>query len=154
MRPTVPKRYLFLAAAFAWTFAGAMLFGKGSAWLLAHGDHIFFRYSIALAGGLAFFVLLFSRISRRHVTRIHAIEAVRPSLFSFFDFKAYVMMALMITGGILIRTFKLIEPSILYTFYACMGTPLLLSATRFYHAFARFRGEGPSPAASSSCIDE
>jgi hypothetical protein len=63
----------------------------------------------------------------------------RPSVFSFFGLKAYVLMALMISGGILLRASKLIEPSLLYTFYVFMGTPLLLSAIRFYVSFASYR---------------
>jgi hypothetical protein len=115
-----------------------MLLDRGGLWLLAFADHLLLHVAIALVGGIAFFFLLFKKISRKHVRRILAIDIAKPCLFSFFDFKGYVMMALMITGGLLIRAFKLIEPSILYTFYACMGTPLLLSATRFYHSFATY----------------
>jgi hypothetical protein len=135
LTPRVPHRYLFLAAGFAWTIAGGMLLGRGSVWLLKSGDHLAERYAIALAGGVGFFLLLFARISRRHVARIRAMSDPRPCVFSFFGLKAYVMMALMISGGILLRASKLIEPSILYTFYVFMGTPLLLSAVRFYVAF-------------------
>jgi hypothetical protein len=138
-QPRVPKRYLLLVAAFAWTIAGGMLLGRGSAWLLEHGDHLFLRYAVALAGGLVFFFLLFSRISLKHVRRILAIDRARPSLFSFFDAKAYIMMAFMIGGGVLLRTSNVVAPSILYTFYACMGTPLLISALRFYHSFAVYK---------------
>jgi hypothetical protein len=148
----VPRRYLLLAAGLAWTLAGAMLLGRGSAWLLRFGDHLAVRYALALAGGLAFFFLLFSRISRKHIERIRSIEEERPRLLSFFDAKAYVMMAGMISGGIALRGSGLVEPSILYTFYACMGTPLILSAFRFFSSFAAYRmpeqvgagGSGPS----------
>ena len=135
----VPRRYLLLAAGLAWTAAGAALLGRGSAWLLRFGDHLALRYAIALAGGLAFFVLLFARISRKHIERIRAIEEERPRLLSFFDAKAYAMMAGMISGGILLRRSALVEPSVLYTFYACMGTPLILSASRFFLSFAAYR---------------
>jgi hypothetical protein len=140
--PRVPHRFLILAAGFAWTIAGGMLVGKAMAWLLKSGDHLIARCAIASAGGLVFYFLLFSRISRRHIARIHAIDVARPSLFSFFGLKSYIMMASMIACGILLRTFKLVEPSILYTFYACMGTPLLLSAFRFYRSFATYRPSG------------
>ncbi len=134
----VPKRYLLLVAGFAWTIAGGMLVGRGEAWLLRFGDHLLLRSGAALAGGLAFFFLLFKRVSLRHVSRIRAIGVSRPSLFSFFDGKSYAMMFVMIAGGISLRAFKLVEPSLLYTFYACMGTPLLISAFRFYHSFATY----------------
>lgn len=134
----IPHRFLLLVAGLAWTLAGGMLLGRATFWLLKFGDHLVLRYAIAVAGGLVFFLALFSRISRKHVARIRAIDDLRPSIFSFFDRKSYAMMALMILAGVALRTFKLVDPSILYTFYACMGTPLLLSAVRFYHSFATY----------------
>ncbi len=134
----VSRRGLLLVAGLVWTFAGGMLFGRGSAWLLKSGEHLVLRYALAFAGGLAFFFLLFNRISSKHVRRIREMEDERPSLFSFFDRKSYLMMALMIAGGVLLRTFELVDPAILYTFYACMGTPLLISAFRFYYSYATY----------------
>jgi hypothetical protein len=135
----VPHRILFLAAGLAWTLAAAMLLGRAGLWLLKSGDHLILRYAIALTGGIAFYFLLFSKISRRHIARIQGIDELRPCLLSFFGFRSYIMMVSMIAGGILLRTFKLVEPSILYTFYTCMGTPLLISAFLFYRSFATYR---------------
>ena len=119
-----------------------MLVGRATAWLLKSGDHLIARFSIAIAGGVVFYFLLFSRISRRHIARIHAIDEARPRLLSFFSLKSYVMMTSMIAGGIFLRTTKLVEPSTLYTFYACMGTPLLISAFLFYHSFKTYPHPG------------
>ncbi|MBL8967080.1 MAG: hypothetical protein JNG85_08725 [Spirochaetaceae bacterium] len=138
LKPGIPKRYLLLVAALVWTFAGGMLFGKGAIYLSSHGDRLFLRFAVALAGGLGFFMLLFSKISLKHITRIHAIDIVRPCLFSFFDLKGYVMMGSMIAGGALLRKFELVDPLLRAKFYACMGTPLLLSAARIYYAWARY----------------
>ena len=136
LNPGLPRRYLLLVAGLVWTFAGGLLFGRGSAWLLPSQDHLLLRYGIALSCGLAFFAFLFTGISRKHVDRILGLEDERPRLFSFFDRKSYIMMASMIGGGILLRASGLIPPPILYTFYVAMGTPLLLSALRFYLTFA------------------
>jgi hypothetical protein len=138
-KPGVPKRVLLLVAGIVWTFAGGMLFGKGSAWLLENGDRLLIRYSVAITAGLAFYLVLFSKISLKHVTRIRAIDIARPCIFSFFDFKGYVMMGSMIAGGIVLRSLNVIEPSILYNFYVFMGTPLLVSALRFYYSFAVYK---------------
>lgn len=142
LNPGLPRRQLLLVAGLVWTFAGAMLLGRGSAWLIPSGDHLLLRYGTALVGGLAFFFLLFTRISRKHVDRILGLEAEMPGLFSFFDRKAYVMMASMIGGGILLRASGLVPPPLLYTFYVTMGTPLLLSALRFYVSFAGYGKPG------------
>jgi hypothetical protein len=141
----VPRRYLLLVAGFVWTFAGGMLLGRGGSWLLAFGDHLAIRFAIALTGGLVFFFALFRRISRRHVERIKRLDAERPSAFSFFNPRSYVMMATMIAGGVLLRRSGLVAPSILYTFYVCMGTPLLISAFRFFRSFAVYGRGAPEP---------
>jgi hypothetical protein len=138
-KPAVPKRHLLLVAALAWTTAGGILLARGTAYMSAMGDHLLWRCAIALVGGLVFFVLLFARISLKHIARIHAIEVVSPCLFSFFDFKAYLLMALMIAGSVSLRLLRLIDPLTLANFYVCMATPLLMSAVRFYYAFATYR---------------
>jgi hypothetical protein len=43
------------------------------------------------------------------------------------------MMAIMITGGIMLRRFDVINKEWLYNFYITMGVPLLVSATRFFY---------------------
>jgi len=137
-KPGVPKRYLLLAAGLAWTTAGLVLGLRGSLWLVANDSYVFLHFLVAIVLGLIFFQLVFAKVSLKHITRIHEIDIVRPSLFSFFDAKGYVMMALMIFLGIFLRRSKLVEPEILYNFYVLMGTPLIVSALRFYYAFFRY----------------
>ena len=149
-KPGVPKRYLLLMAGFAWTTAGLVLGLRGSLWLVAHDSYIFLHFLIAIVLGLIFFQLVFAKVSLKHINRIHALDLVRPSLFAFFDAKGYIMMALMISLGIFLRRSNLIEPEILYNFYVLMGTPLLVSALRFYYAFWRYpqllAADGPGAA--------
>jgi hypothetical protein len=46
------------------------------------------------------------------------------------------MMMLMITTGILLRRFDVINREYLFTFYIGMALPLLISASRFYYSWA------------------
>ena len=138
LKPGVPKRALLFVAGLVWTFAGGMLFRKGAAFLASSGDHLLLRYALAVPAGLILFAFAFSRISLKHIKRIHSIDIARPCVFSFFDLKGYVMMGIMISGGILLRELRLIDPVALSTFYLCMGTPLLISAARFFLAFALY----------------
>jgi hypothetical protein len=138
LRPGVPKRYLLLVAALVWTVGGVVLGIKGLVWLAANESFFTIRVAIAFVLGLAFFELVFARVSLKHITRIHAIDLVRPSLFAFFDLRGYVMMALMISLGVFLRKSNLVNPEFLYNFYVLMGTPLLVSALRFYYAFWRY----------------
>ena len=138
IKPGVPKRYLLLVAAVVWTFAGGMLFTKGLTYLLAHPDMLWLRLVAGSIFGVAFFWLLFMRISLKHINRIRSIDVVRPCIFSFFDFKSYLMMGGMISMGIALRHLNFINKTYLFNFYVAMGVPLLLSAARFYWAWVRY----------------
>lgn len=138
IKPGVPKRYLLLVAAAVWAFAGAMLLGKGVGYLWAHPDMLLLRLAGGVLLGVAFFWLLFMRISLRHINRIKSIDVVRPCIFSFFDFKGYLMMGGMIALGIALRHLDFINKTYLFSFYVTMGVPLLLSAVRFLWAWVRY----------------
>jgi hypothetical protein len=141
LKPRVPKRGLLLCAALAWTTAGAMLGIRGLSWLSAHRDLDALSLGAALLLGLAFFFLVFARVSGKHIARIKALEDESPGLFSFFDRKAYLMMAIMISAGVAVRLSGLVDPRLLSDFYVLMGTPLLISSLRFYRAFARYHAQ-------------
>lgn len=149
-KPGVPKRYLLLAAGLAWTTAGLILGLRGILWVLTHDSFVPVHFIVAVIFGLIFFQLVFAKVSLKHITRIHAMEILRPSLFAFFDAKGYIMMALMISLGIFLRHTSFVPPEFLYNFYVLMGTPLLVSALRFYWAFARYpkllAADGPGAA--------
>ncbi len=138
-KPSVPKRYLLLIAGLVWTFAGCMLFLKGTYYLVNNTSHLLIRYLIAVPFGITFYLVLFAKISLKHINRIRTIDIARPCLFSFFNFRSYIMMGVMMSMGIMLRRFDVIDHDILYTFYLGMGTPLLISAARFYFAWAKFK---------------
>jgi len=138
-KPAVPKRYLLLVAGMVWTIAGCILFLRGTFYLVGNANYLGLRFLIGIVGGLIFYYFMFSRISLKYITRIKSIDIVRPCLFSFFNFKSYVLMIVMITGGILLRKFDVINHNLLYNFYLLMGTPLLLSAARFYYAWWKYK---------------
>jgi len=133
LKPAIPKRGLLMVAGVFWTFAGCMLLGRGVFGLLPFARNMYFEIPVGLVGGIIFFLLLFSRISKKHIKRIISIEIENPCMFSFFDVRAYILMTIMISAGISLRVFSLVDPQILYTFYVCMGVPLLMSAFRFYY---------------------
>ena len=133
--PRVPRNYLLLVAALVWTFAGGMLLFRGSLFLKDSPHWMIFKLIGCIIGGLLFFRVLFNRISRKHVDRIINFPSDRPSMFSFFNLKSYIMMAVMIAGGITLRKSGVISPEYLAIIYLTMGIPLLMSSFRFYYTF-------------------
>lgn len=132
IKPGVPKRFLLLVAAFVWTFAGGMLLYKGFSFI-SSTDSMGFKIAGGLVGGIIFYILLFSKISKKHTIRIMELVLERPCIFSFFSLRSYILMAIMISGGIFLRKSGIIPIEYLSVFYLSMGTPLFLSAFRFYY---------------------
>lgn len=131
-KPAVPKRYLMLIAGIVWSFAGGMLFGKGINMLLAFPHEIWWKLLISVPLGIAFYWFMFSKIFKKHSERILAIEHAKPCVFSFFNWKSYIMMGSMITLGVLLRTTGIVPIRYLSLLYIAMGIPLSISAVMFY----------------------
>jgi hypothetical protein len=132
-KPAIPKRYLLFVAAFVWTFAGGMLLTRGFLLLVLFPRLLWVKIICSLTSGIVFFVLLFSKVSQKHTQRILNMEMEYPCAFSFFSFRSYVMMALMISMGITLRKTAIVPLEYLSLFYVAMGMPLLMSAFRFYY---------------------
>jgi hypothetical protein len=136
-KPGVPKRYLLMVAAFVWLFAGGFLLFRGIRSMPA-GQWALWKTLVSFVSGLLFFRTLFLSISSKHIRRITTLEILRPCVFSFFNFKSYLMMALMITMGVTVRKLHLIAPQGISYFFITMSVPLLISAARFAMAWRKY----------------
>ena len=135
-KPSVNKHNLLFIAGLAWTTAGGILASRGLGYLLEHGQYLGWRLAGGFVFGMIFYVLLFAKISRKHIKRIHGLNIPYPCAFSFFNLRGYLMMAIMIGGGIMLRRFDAINKAWLYNFYVTMAVPLLMSASRFFWFWA------------------
>ena len=129
----VSKRFLLLEAAFVWTFAGGMLLYRGGVMLAASSGFSWIKIIISLCGGLIFYKLMFSKISRKHIIRITNLQGDYHLFHQFFSLKSYLMMLGMISLGIFLRKTEIVPIPALSLTYITMGVPLLLSSFRFYH---------------------
>jgi hypothetical protein len=133
IKPGIPKRYLLLVAACFWTFAGGMLLFRGFSVLKFNSSIIEIEESGSILAGLLFYKFMFSAISLKHIHRILNLKEEKPCFFSFFNGRSYLLMTVMMASGITLRVTGLVPLSYLSPFYIAMGTPLLLSAFRFYY---------------------
>ncbi len=132
LKPSVPKQYLLFVAALVWTFAGGMLLFRGFSVLKFNSKGILLEEGISIVFGVIFYIFMFSRISLKHIIRIQNNPIERPCIFSFFNWRSYFLMSVMISVGVFVRISGLIPIGYLSVFYIVMGTPLFLSSLRFY----------------------
>ena len=132
LKPSIPKRYLLFVAAVVWTFAGGMLLFRGFSVLKFNSTGILIEEAVSIVLGVVFYIFMFSRISLKHIVRMQNNPIERPCVFSFFNWRSYILMSTMISFGVTLRVTGLVPIQYLSLFYICMGTPLFLSSMRFY----------------------
>ncbi len=133
LKPAVPRRLLLIIAGIFWSFAGGMLMWRSLSGFLSEVKKPALLIILSIVGGLIFYFLLFSKISRKHIRRILGLKPEKPCLFAFFNVKSYILMSVMITSGILLRKSELLDYRVLYSIYLFMSLPLLLSSLKFYY---------------------
>jgi len=149
-KPGIPKKYLHPVAALFWTFAGGMLLVRGFSILKFNFRLRLPEETASILAGIIFYRFMFSKISLKHINRIQRIQPERPCIFSFFYARSYILMTIMITAGITLRLSGIVPVEYLALFYIAMGTPLLISALRFYsYTFRDMRKQGAQSTSAS-----
>jgi small-conductance mechanosensitive channel len=148
--PQVPKNQLMLIAGLVWCAAGAMvvLIGLPLEFQLAP-EHLVL---LPLAGVvfLAFYFLVFSQLVRKHTGRIRAQTEDRLPVWQFFNASSWVVMAVMMGGGMALRFSHAMPDWMIAFFYSGLGVALFLCGLRFLGVFARKEVLVPAAAEVSS----
>ncbi len=140
----VRARYLLLIAAGVWFLAGiniarlgvlACMEGAASPLLLCLGIPAVF---------LAFHPM-FSKLVGKHADRIRSYGEDRMHVLRFFDVKGYVIMAIMMGGGIGLRALGVVSSWFVAFFYTGLGTALTLAGIGFLVHYAHRGGEITCP---------
>lgn len=131
IKPAVSKCLLIFLAGLMWSTVGVMLCSmayywlKGVDWLTAL---LLGLFGIILS--LAAYRFGFSGIARKNIDRICLLPE-RGCIFAFQAWKSYLIIACMITLGIILRHSP-IPKHYLATVYTTIGGALLLSSLHYY----------------------
>ena len=127
---SVHKNTLLLIASFVWFVAGANIARIGvDAYSAGHLSLVNVALSTAVA--LVFWTFVFGKLVVKHTDRITGYEEDRHFFLKFFDVPAFIIMAVMMTGGITIRAFDLAPEVFIAVFYTGLGSALALAGLRF-----------------------
>ncbi|MCO5264139.1 MAG: hypothetical protein M9901_14795 [Lentimicrobium sp.] len=152
LKPAVPRRVLFFAAAGVWTYAAVRVFGLAYDFAPEGPMPLWMVVVVGLAGIAVFFNFVFLKISRKYIARIAGMEQKNPCIFAFFAWKSYLMIAVMATMGILFVRFEIIPLYLQGIFYIALSGSLLLSALMFINA--GFLYKDPDSKHSGSVVED
>ncbi len=133
-KPAAPVRAQFVLAALMWTAASFMLGIRSVGWL----THLHFGAALAAVALVLGWVkqhYIMRRVAGEAVTRIRE-RGPKASVLGFFSAKSWLLVALMMGGGIALRTSGLVPVPVLGTLYATVAVGLLLGSGRFWQAVA------------------
>ncbi|HXX62299.1 MAG TPA: hypothetical protein VEO56_00770 [Bacteroidota bacterium] len=135
-KPAVSRHHLLALAGLAWTIAGGILCIRAAFWLLDLPTVVAVAIgSSGILGAAAAYLSLFSRLVRKNIDRI-ALLPERPCAFAFTAWRGYIMIAVMMTVGITLRS-GVVPTVYLALPYTAMGSVLLTGSAGFYREYAR-----------------
>lgn len=124
----VKKQYLLLLACLVWIAAGGNIVRIGVEAYSGYLTVLNMFLSAVVFAVFQFFV--FGRLVKKHTRRIISYEE-RQWFIKFFDVKSFMIMAVMMTGGIWLRTSGVAPVRFIAVFYTGLGMSLLLAGILF-----------------------
>ena len=123
---------LLLVAGIVWFVAGANILNIGIGAYFLETGWLFWALMVGtLAIFLVFHVLVFTKMVGKHASRIRGYEEDKTHAFKFFDKKGYIMMAVMMGGGIALRAFGIVPDWFIAFFYTGLGAALAVAGVSF-----------------------
>ena len=84
---------------------------------------------------LLLFSRMFVKMLFRNVQRIRQIDVEKRRLWDIMPVKSYVIMAVMITFGVMLRSCPVMPQSVIAPFYVGLGTALSMAGAIYISAF-------------------
>lgn len=129
----VKKDTLLLIAALVWAAAGVNILRIG---IIEYPPYFSVINALLSAAVFAVFELfIFGRLVKKHTKRIDGYGEEKQLFIKFFDVKSFIIMAVMMTGGILLRSLHLAPEVFIAVFYTGLGAALLLAGIIFGRNF-------------------
>lgn len=124
----VKKRTLLLIAGIVWFIAGFNIVRLGLLSYFLIQSHWYTYISSVII--FILFGMMFLKMSTKHTKRIVSYEDYRP-FWHFFDLKAYIIMAFMMSMGIGFRMLGIFSNIFVAYFYSGLGSALVLAGVVF-----------------------
>ena len=131
----VSKNTLLLIACLVWGFAGFNILKIG---VNAYSNFLTpINFTLSLAVFVIFQVFIFGKLVKKHVSRINAYKENKQFFLKFFDVKSFIIMAFMMTFGIVLRATNIAPERFIAAFYTGLGSALALAGLLFGYHFAK-----------------
>ena len=129
----VPKRALLIIAGIIWMIAG---FNVARLGIISYKS-VGLKWYLPILSIIIFvlFGMMFYKMTQKHGKRIMSYEEAYRPIWNFFDIKSYIIMAVMMGGGIGLRNAGVFPDIFVAFFYTGLGFALFLAGVCFVIMF-------------------
>ncbi len=131
----IPKHILLVIAGIIWMIAGFNVVRLG---IISYGivgiRWFLILLSVVICG---LFGMMFYKMTKKHTKRIMGYKEKYRPFWNFFDLKAYIIMAIMMGGGIGLRNAGVFPDIFVACVYTGLGCALFLAGVLFVIRFFR-----------------
>lgn len=136
-KPGVQKHWLLLISGIIWSGVGVLLVRIAFRWIPQFTSQ---EKLLVMTGGvllgLAIAYFGFSIVVRKNIRRIFGYRDL-VCVFAFQEWKSYVLIAVMMSMGIFLRSTSLIPRQLVTPVYIGIGVAMFLDSFLYYKAFVR-----------------
>ncbi|MFU0574636.1 hypothetical protein [Gardnerella vaginalis] len=131
----VQRNTLLLIACLVWGAVGFNILKIG---LLAYPNYLQpLNYALSLLVFAIFQFLIFGKLVKKHTQRINGYVEEKQFFLKFFDVKSFIIMAFMMTFGIVLRATNIAPERFIAVFYTGLGSALALAGLLFGYQFVK-----------------
>jgi hypothetical protein len=142
----VKRENLLIIAGLFWIFAGVNVDIVGIQSFLQTDSAVWVWELLFMVLVFCAFGMMFRKVSQKHLKRILAHPFRKASVLRTFDVKGYLIIAVMMGGGMGLRMSGLVPSTFIGSFYPGLGTALALTGIILLVARIRIPAETLAPA--------
>lgn len=125
----IKKSTLLLIACIVWAAAGFNILRIG---IIEYPPYVTpLNIILSVVVFSVFQIFIFGKLVNKHTHRIVSYEEELHFFMKFFDVKSFIIMAVMMSGGIWLRSTSSVSPRFIAVFYSGLGASLLLAGILF-----------------------
>lgn len=135
----VKKKTLLLIACIVWFIAGFNILRIG---ILSYPPYLsIINILLSIVVFSVFQHFIFGQLVKKHTVRIQNYEEEQHFFMKFFDVKSFIIMAVMMSGGIYLRASSFVPERFIAVFYTGLGSSLLLAGILFGKNYFQYKAK-------------
>lgn len=132
LKPAVNRKWLIVISGLMWSVVGIFLNVLAFGWLKYFNNmQILITIILGLFVGWLIAHFGFGKIANKNINRILAYPK-EVCVFAFQEWKSYILIVVMMSMGIFLRTTGILPKFILAPMYIGIGTALFLASFKYY----------------------